>query len=249
MGYRIRVVPEVEEWLAELRESDPGTASLLDEAVDALREGGAGLGPPLVVTVEALAQIPRPDLESSYQRQLEMLTRVRRAAADEATARKGVELQIEQLEGLAAELGEQRGQALETGDDELAAYLRARQSFVADQLADLHRRYADLRAEEERLSAAMRQLQLEVDAFRDHTEVSRGAENAARHHQASPLALKELRPGAPGWSGIRILFTVEPPDTAVLLAGGTERDWLRAWYAETILHCQVRYERDQGSTG
>src|ERR1700676_3932998 len=133
MGYRIRVVPEVEEWLAELRESDPGTASLLDEAVDALREGGAGLGPPLVVTVEALAQIPRPDLESSYQRQLEMLTRVRRAAADEATARKGVELQIEQLEGLAAELGEQRGQALETGDDELAAYLRARQSFVADQ--------------------------------------------------------------------------------------------------------------------
>ena len=47
MGYRIRVVPEVEAWLRELRESDPGSAGLVDEAVDALREGGAGLGPPL----------------------------------------------------------------------------------------------------------------------------------------------------------------------------------------------------------
>ena len=26
MGYRIRIAPEVEQWLAELRESDPGAA-------------------------------------------------------------------------------------------------------------------------------------------------------------------------------------------------------------------------------
>jgi len=28
MGYRIRIAPEVEQWLAELRESDPGAADL-----------------------------------------------------------------------------------------------------------------------------------------------------------------------------------------------------------------------------
>ena len=61
--------------------------------------------------------------------------------------------------------------------------------------------------------------------------------------------LSELRPGAPGRTGIRILFAVRPPDTAVLLGGGTERDWLSAWYAEVILRCRDRYERDQGSTG
>jgi hypothetical protein len=61
--------------------------------------------------------------------------------------------------------------------------------------------------------------------------------------------LSELRPGAPGRTGIRILFTVQPPGTAVLLGGGTERDWLSAWYAEMILRCRDRYERDQGSTG
>jgi len=32
MGYRIRVVPEVEAWLEELRDSDPGAADLVDGA-------------------------------------------------------------------------------------------------------------------------------------------------------------------------------------------------------------------------
>jgi len=239
MSYRIRVVPEVEVWLGELRDNDPDAANILDEAVDALREGGAGLGPPLVVPVEAPAQDTHPDLDRAYQQQLKKLTRLRRAVADAATSRKRVKLQIEQLEGQAAGLGEQRGQALETGDDELAAFFRTRQSFVADQLADLHPRYADLRAGEERLTAAAAKLELDANAVRQH---------ATPPAQQSALALNELRPGAPGWSGLRVLFAVEPPDTAVLVAAGTERDWLRAWYAEMIPHCQARYERDQGGT-
>ena len=32
----------------------------------------------------------------------------------------------------------------------------------------------------------------------------------------------------------RILFTVEPSGTAVLLAAGMDSDWLRAWYTEAI---------------
>ena len=64
----------------------------------------------------------------------------------------------------------------------------------------------------------------------------------------SSLELSELRPGAPGSSGIRILFTVEPPGTAVLLAAGMESDWLRAWYTEAIANCRIRYQREQGNT-
>jgi hypothetical protein len=60
------------------------------------------------------------------------------------------------------------------------------------------------------------------------------------------LELSELRPGAPGSSGTRILFTVEPPGTAVLLAAGMEGDWLRAWYTEAIANCRIRYQREQG---
>ena len=48
---------------------------------------------------------------------------------------------------------------------------------------------------------------------------------------------------------MRILFTVESPATAVVLAAGTERDWLDAWYAEAIVRTRIRYERDRGGTG
>jgi hypothetical protein len=60
------------------------------------------------------------------------------------------------------------------------------------------------------------------------------------------LELSELRPGVPGSAGARILFTVEPPGTAVLLAAGMEDDWLRAWYTEAIANCRIRYQREQG---
>ena len=98
MGYRIRMVPEVAGWLGQLRDADPGTAGVVDDALAALRDQGASLGPPLVIPVEVRPELARPDLDQAYQRQLEMLTRLRRAVAEMATARKRLELQIHQQE-------------------------------------------------------------------------------------------------------------------------------------------------------
>src|SRR5260370_20210061 len=165
MGYRIRIAPEVEQWLAELRESDPGAADLTDEALDALREGGAGLGPPLVVPVEVPVRETQRDLDYAYERQLEMLTWARRAVANVATSRKRLELQIERLEEMLSQLEDQRRLVLEASDEVLAAFIQSRQSFVGDQLADLHRQHADLRAEEERQTVAGQRLQVQVGAF------------------------------------------------------------------------------------
>ena len=71
-----------------------------------------------------------------------------------------------------------------------------------------------------------------------------------------PLPLSELRPGAPEMDDIRILFTVEPSRvvaqsaaTAVILAAGTERDWLRSWYTESVLRARIRYERNRADSG
>ena len=52
MGYQIQMVPQVEAWLAAVRDSDPAAADRIDEAVGALRAGGDRVGPPLVVTVD-----------------------------------------------------------------------------------------------------------------------------------------------------------------------------------------------------
>jgi len=238
MGYRIQVVPEVEVWLGELRDGDPGSARLVDEAVDALREGGAGLGPPLVVPVEVPADETWRDPDQSY-RQFEMLTRTRRGVADAATTRKRLELQMHQLE----EQVSQRAKASELGRDDLAAVALDRLRGLQAQLEELSRQHAEALASEERLFAASQRLQSEVDAFRIRQEAVKAAD------EASSRELSELRPGAPATAGIRILFAVKPPDTAILLAAGTERDWLRTWYAVMIRHCRARYKRDQGSSG
>ena len=44
------------------------------------------------------AEDPRETLDYSYQRQLDLLSKVRRGVADVATSRKRVELQVTQLE-------------------------------------------------------------------------------------------------------------------------------------------------------
>ena len=53
------------------------------------------------------AEDPRETLDYSYQRQLDLLSKVRRGVADVATSRKRVELQVNQLEQQSAKLQDQ----------------------------------------------------------------------------------------------------------------------------------------------
>lgn len=283
MGYVIRMAPEVEEWLAAVRDRDPAAADLIDQAVAAVRAGGESVGPPLVVPLDDPPLSARPDLGVSYQRQLETLPRVRRAVAEVATSRKRLELAAGQLEQQIGKLGDQSRHAREMGRDDLAEKVEARRGTAQERLADLRRQYADVQAEEERLTVASQRPQAKVDAFRTRKEAIKAAHTAAQAaaeaawaeaviddasadaegaastaddavHAESPdptrlsLPLSELRPGAPESVDTRILFTVEPPGTAVLLAAGMENDWLRAWYTEAIANCRIRYQREQGST-
>ena len=92
----------------------------------------------------------------------------------------------------------------------------------------------------------------DADADADAEGSGSAADDAVNVESPDParpsLPLSELRPGAPASAGTRILFTIEPPGTAVLLAAGMEDDWLRAWYTEAIANCRIRYQREQEST-
>jgi hypothetical protein len=87
-----------------------------------------------------------------------------------------------------------------------------------------------------------------ADADADAEGAGSAADDAVNARAPDParpsLPLSELRPGAPESAGTRILFTIEPPGTAVLLAAGMEDDWLRAWYTEAIANCRIRYQRE-----
>jgi hypothetical protein len=260
VGYQIRIATEVINWLERLRETEPATVDRVDEALARLRDQGAGLGPPLVVPLDVEVPVRNTYLgfDEAYQRQLQMLTKVRRGAADLATTGRRLDLRVDELEQEFTSLEGQRRKAREMGRDDLAAAVAARLSDAATRLAALRDQRASTRAEEDRLTVASRRLQDKIDSFRSRKEALKADASAGLPVEPvapRPLLLSELRPGAPGPIHARILFTVEPPaagapssGTAILLAAGTPRDQLDAWYAVAIRRCRDRYERGQGDT-
>jgi phage shock protein A len=122
---------------------------------------------------------PRETLDYSYQRQLEMLQKVRRGVADVATSRKRLELQINQLEQQSTKLEEQGRKALQVGREDLAREALTRRSGLQGQLTDLRNQYATLQGEEEKLTLASQRLQAKVDSFRTRKETIKATYTAA----------------------------------------------------------------------
>jgi phage shock protein A len=125
------------------------------------------------------AEDPRETLDYSYQRQLEMLHKVKRGVADVATSRKRVELQAQQLQDKAAKLHDQAKQALEAGREDLAKEALARRAAIQPQLEGLRAQHEQLRAEEAKLTLAASRLQMKVDAFRTRKETIKATYTAA----------------------------------------------------------------------
>jgi phage shock protein A len=122
---------------------------------------------------------PRETLDYSYQRQLEMLQKVRRGVADVATSRKRVELQMNQIQQQSNKLEKQARDALGAGREDLAREALTRRSSAQTQLGDLQTQYASLQAEEEKLTIASQRLQSKVDAFRTRKETIKATYTAA----------------------------------------------------------------------
>ena len=122
---------------------------------------------------------PRQTLDYSYQRQLELLQKVRRGVADVATSRKRVELQANGLNTQADKLTAQAQKALEVGREDLAREALTRRSGMQQQLTDLQAQHAQLQGEEEKLTRASQRLQAKVDAFRTRKETIKATYSAA----------------------------------------------------------------------
>ncbi|WP_181310576.1 PspA/IM30 family protein [Nocardioides campestrisoli] len=126
------------------------------------------------------AEDPRQTLDYSYQRQLELLSKVRRGVADVATSRKRVELQVNQLTQQADKLTGQAQKAIEVGREDLAREALTRKSGLAQQIQDLQTQHAQLQAEEEKLTLAQQRLQAKVESFRTRKETIKATYTAAQ---------------------------------------------------------------------
>lgn len=125
------------------------------------------------------AENPNETLDYSYQKQLELLQKVRRGVADVATSRKRLELQIGQLEQQQDKLQGQAQKAMEMGREDLAREALTRKSGLNQQIADLQAQHQNLQAEEQKLVNASQRLQSKVESFRTRKETIKANYNAA----------------------------------------------------------------------
>lgn len=125
------------------------------------------------------AEDPRETLDYSYEKQLELLQKVRRGVADVATSRKRLELQITQLQQQSDKLEGQAKAALAGGREDLAREALTRRSGLQTQISDLQVQLAQLQDQEEKLVQASQRLQAKVEAFRTRKETIKATYTAA----------------------------------------------------------------------
>ena len=168
MSEQFQMTADVRSWLHGLCATDPATARLAGQAVIALLDHGTGLAPPLLTAAPAQDHDPDPRaaLDEAYQHHLTMMTSLRRAIADIATARKRLE----------ADLGQRRSPA----DQDLHAELRTR--------------HTELRTAEEKLTADSQRLREWLDGFRARKEALKAAYTAAQAQHAVNEAYAALAP-------------------------------------------------------
>jgi DNA-binding transcriptional regulator YiaG len=258
MGYRLRMSTEIHDWLADLRDSDPAAAVLTGQALAALIGEGASLGPPLVVP----AAVAWPEdlaaaLDASYQHRLERLQLVRKQAAEAAWLVRDIKDQIDVLESAQARLDDQRRRALEAGRDEEVAKAVGRLAVAQQEAAQAQQLLPWISETEAWLRARLDRQQARTDAFRTRKELLKASYTAARAElqvneamaspgadvtaeierelgrQPLPEGLLELRPGAPEGE-IRLIFAVEPPGTALLIAVIEGREAARDQYRDAV---------------
>ena len=125
------------------------------------------------------AEDPRETLDYSYEKQLEMLQKVRRGVADVATSKKRLELQAAKLEQSVTKLDSQARQALQSEREDLARTALERKKGVQLQLQDLDAQRAQLQGEQDKLVTAEQRLTAKVEAFRTQKETIKAQYTAA----------------------------------------------------------------------
>jgi hypothetical protein len=283
-GYALRMSGEIHDWLADLRDSDPPTATRVRRALAALMKEGAGLGDPLVAsTAQSWPWVLAEALDRSYQERLDRLQVVRRGEADAIVLSRDIQYQITELESARAKLDDGHRRALDAGTPQEAARAVTDLAAVQQQVAEVRRLLPGVMDARRRLAQQGQRLQARTEAFRIQKEVLKAsytaAESSLRIHEAVvasglpgddggwppedaheeisaaqarlagitarmerelgqeawPEGLKALRPGARDRDDICILFAVEPPGAALLIAVLEGLDVVAERYAEAIL--------------
>src|SRR5690242_3659215 len=125
------------------------------------------------------AEDPGETLDYSYQKQLEMLQKVKRGVADVVTSKKRLQLQTAKLEESIVKLDGQARQALAANREDLARTALERKSLIQGQLQGLDTQISALEQQQQNLVDQERRLSAKVESFRTQKEVVKAQYSAA----------------------------------------------------------------------
>jgi len=126
------------------------------------------------------AENPNETLDYSYEKQLEMLQKVRRGIAEVATSKAQVNAQLSRLTEQTDRLDGQARQALSLGREDLARTALTRKTTIDSQAGVLAAQAADLQAQQDKLLDGEARLPAKIEAFRTHKEIMKAQYSAAQ---------------------------------------------------------------------
>ena len=135
------------------------------------------------------AEDPNETLDFAYDKQVEMLRGVKRGVVEMVAAKRRIQQQASTVQANVDRLGEQAGQALEAGREDLARLALQRKQAAMIELQGLDEQIAGLELEQEKLTNAEQRLESKVAAFRTKKEVIKAQYSAAQSQMRIRAAL------------------------------------------------------------
>ena len=122
---------------------------------------------------------PRETLDYSYQKQLEMLRKVKRGVAEVATSKKRLEIQRTKLQANIDKHTSQAKAALEAGREDLARTALTLKAQEQTQFEQLTQQIVNMGHEQDKLVATEKRLSAKVESFRSRKETIKAQYSAA----------------------------------------------------------------------
>lgn len=122
---------------------------------------------------------PRQALDYSYEKQREIVNRLRRDMAEVVTSKKRLEMQKARLWDNIRTLDEQARRSLDSDREDLAKLALQRKNANLIQMQGLDRQIAEMQAEQEKLEQTEKRLSAKVEEFKSKKEVIKAQYSSA----------------------------------------------------------------------
>lgn len=114
---------------------------------------------------------PNETLEYSFEKQRELINKLRRDIAQVITAKKQLEMQKAKIAASMTSLEQQARRAINSNREDLARLALERKNMLSLQIQSLDKQIADMQAEQIKLETTERRLSAKIDEFKTRKEI------------------------------------------------------------------------------